>query len=71
MRDLTDHLEELLAQTDTPHKEVRSIIREIETQWELLQLMQSFIESEYRGEFEDTLSYEDQERYRNFFELDT
>jgi hypothetical protein len=41
----------------------------IELRDELLDTMNTFIESEYRAEFEETISEDEQEQYREFFEL--
>lgn len=41
----------------------------LETQGELLQVLGEFV-GQYRDEFEESLSYEQQEQYRNYFDLD-
>lgn len=71
MRELLARLEELLAQTDAPQSEVRNIVEAIEARDTVMNAMQSFIESQYRDEFEETLSFEEQEQYRTVFELDS
>lgn len=71
MRELLARLEELLAQTDASHREVRDIMETLEATDTVTQAMQSFIESGYRDEFEETLSFEEQEQYRAVFELDS
>lgn len=70
MRELIAQLEELLAQTDIPHSEVRDIVETLEARDSVLNSLQTFVESGYRDEFEATLSFDEQEQYRQVFELD-
>jgi hypothetical protein len=71
MHETLARLEELLAQTDAPQSEIRSMIEQIEAREVVSNAMQAFIESQYRDEFEETLSFEEQEQYRQVFELDS
>jgi hypothetical protein len=70
-QELIDKLESILDEVDG---DVRAVVQEaidgIALRNDLMATMNEFIESEYRGEFEDTLDHSTQEQYRDFFELD-
>lgn len=71
MGELIARLELLLGQTDAEHSEIRDLIEQLEDRETVQNAMQSFIESQYRDEFEATLSFDEQEVYRTVFELDS
>ena len=71
MDELIDELRSIESEQDdaAARKVVARAVEMLETQGTLLAAMGQFVE-QYRDEFEENLSYEEQEQYREYFGLE-